>query len=259
MPRRFILAAVVMSCFAAAGWAQTPSAPPPDSDSGKSVAKKPTRRSDAPPAESGPCHIGVIPIAGDLFRVEKYGFGGFGKRIATEGWALDELVVSRVRAAAPGRSVRRVPFTAAELIGAARRPSSFFGDKLREFAQRVAGRISCERYVVVHRHGGSSGEFGIGISRRPLFDKAILYAMMKILVYEGHTFELIRQAPASIKDDNSFGRSLLGLPSGPSRELDLSAFPDRPEDAARNPMLRDGVRALLTQSLDNTLPAILKP
>jgi hypothetical protein len=198
------------------------------------------------------------PIAGDLFVVEKYGFGGFRKRVAAEGWGLDELVVSRVRAAAPGRSVRRVPFTAAELSYGAQRPTSLFGDRLKEFAQHVAGRISCERYVVVHRHGRRSGEFGIGISRRPLYDKAILYAMMKILVYDGRTFEFIRDAPASIKDDNSFGRSLLGLPGGPILELDLSAFPDMPADAGRNPVLRDGVRALLTQSLDNTLPAMLR-
>jgi len=133
-----------------------------------------------------------------------------------------------------------------------------FGDRLTEFAQHVAARISCERYVVVHRHGGNSREFGIGISKRLLYDKPILYAMMKILVYDGHTFELIRQAPASIKDDNSFGRSLMGLPGGPILELDPSAFPDKPAEAARNPVLRDGVRALLTQSLDNTLPRILR-
>lgn len=176
-----------------------------------------------------------------------------------DGWGLDELVVSRVRAAAPGRSVQRVPFTAAELASAAKRPAtSLFGDRLTEFAQHLAGRVRCERYVVVHRHGGSSREFGIGISKRLFYDRPILYAMMKIVVYDGRTFELIRQAPASIKDDNGFGRSLLGLPGGPCRALDPSAFPDKPAEAARNPVFRDGVRDLLTQSLDNTLPAMLR-
>jgi hypothetical protein len=108
----------------------------------------------------------------------------------------------------------------------------------------------------VHRHGGNSREFGIGISKYVLFDKAILYAMMKILVYDGRTLELIRQAPASLKD-NSVKRRI-GVANGPALEIDLAAFPDKPADVARNPMLRDGVRALLTQSLDNTLPAMLR-
>jgi len=214
---RFVSAIIVLSCFSATGRAQMPSAPPVASDVGKPLIKKPAKRKDMVSAESGgPCHIGVIPIAGNLFLVQGWGVD----RVATEGWDLDELVVSRVRAAAPGRSVRRVPYTAAELIGEGQQPS-FFRETLKEFAQRIAGRVSCERYVVVHRHGGNSREFGIGISRYVLFDKAI-------------------------------------LANGPALEIDLSAFPDKPADVARNPMLRDGVRALLTQSLDNTLPAMLR-
>jgi len=46
---------------------------------------------------------------------------------------------------------------------------------------------------------------------------------------------------------------------GPSRQLDLGMFPDRPADAAANPVLRDGVRSMLTASLDKTLPALLAP
>ena len=249
---RFVSAIIVLSCFSATGRAQMPSAPPVASDVGKPLIKKPAKRKDMVSAESGgPCHIGVIPIAGNLFLVQGWGVD----RVATEGWDLDELVVSRVRAAAPGRSVRRVPYTAAELIGEGQQPS-FFRETLKEFAQRIAGRVSCERYVVVHRHGGNSREFGIGISRYVLFDKAILYAMMKILVYDGRTFELIRQAPASLKDN--FVKRRIGVANGPALEIDLSAFPDKPADVARNPMLRDGVRALLTQSLDNTLPAMLR-
>lgn len=248
---RLVSAVIVLSCFSAVGWAQAPSSSRSASDVGKPSIKKPVKRNDVAAAVSGPCHIGVIPIAGNLFLVQGWGVD----RVATEGWDLDELVISRVRAAAPGRSVHRVPYTAAELIGEGQRPS-FFRETLKEFAQRIAGRVSCERYVVVHRHGGNSREFGIGISRYVLFDKAILYAMMKILVYDGRTFELIRQAPASLRD-NSVKRRI-GVANGPALEIDLSAFPDKPADVARNPILRDGVRALLTQSLDNTLPAMLR-
>ena len=45
---------------------------------------------------------------------------------------------------------------------------------------------------------------------------------------------------------------------GPSRQLDLAMFPERPADAAANPVLRDGVRAMLIASLDKTLPAMLR-
>jgi hypothetical protein len=258
MLRHFTIATAVVSCFAAAGWAQAPLATIPASDASKTVARLPIKRNDAALPERGPCHIGVIPIAGNLFRVE----GIAVVRVATDGWGLDELVVSRVRAAAPARSVRRIPFTPEELIrDAQERPRSFFRDddvNIKEFAQRIAGRISCERYVVVHRRGGDYREFGIGISTYLFDNKAILYAMMHVRVYDGRTFELIKQGPASIKEENFVGRLLSGPPGGPSRELDLSAFPNKPADAARSPMLRDGVRALLTASLDNTLPAMLR-
>src|SRR5262245_698977 len=113
---RFALAAVLASSLVGHGWAQTPSS---GSVISRPLAEKP---------KSAPCHIGGSPIAGNLFLVQRFGDG----RVATEGWGLDELVVSRVRAAAPGRSVQRVPFTATELIGEAQRPS-FFRDKLKEF------------------------------------------------------------------------------------------------------------------------------
>src|SRR5438132_14206660 len=97
---RFAFAAALASSLVGHGWAQTPYL---GSNISRPVAEKP---------KSGPCHIGVIPIAGNLFLVQRFGVD----RVAAEGWGLDELVVSRVRAAAPGRSVQRVPFTAAELI-----------------------------------------------------------------------------------------------------------------------------------------------
>src|SRR5688572_11332070 len=141
MLRRFVIALVLVSCFATAGRGQG-SAATPHSEAGTYVASKPPKRHDSPAVDREPCHIGVIPVAGNLFLVQ-----GFGEdRVATEGWGLDELVVSRVRAAAPGRSVRRIPFTPAEL-SAAKRPFSFFSDTPKEFAQRIARRISCERYV----------------------------------------------------------------------------------------------------------------
>jgi hypothetical protein len=228
----------------------------------------PRARTEAKPAgaaETGHCQIGVIPIAGNLFLVKKFGpftFTDTYARVAVDGWALDELVVSRVRAAAPGMSVRRIPFTKEELeLARRRKPISFFHSSaaaLKEFAQHLAPRISCERYVVVHRHGGNQREFGIGISKHYLARQASLFAMMYIRVYDGQTFELIKQAPALTTEDTYIERVLHNPLGGPSRELDPAMFPNKPADAAANLVLRDGVRAMLTASLDKTLPPMLR-
>src|SRR5581483_7469512 len=80
-------------------------------------------------AETAPCQIGVIPIAGDKFLIEKYGHFTFLDKLAhvgVVGWALDELVVARVQAAAPGKTVRRVPFTKEELFAARARARNPF-------------------------------------------------------------------------------------------------------------------------------------
>ena len=53
-------------------------------------------------------------------------------------------------------------------------------------------------------------------------------------------------------------RFLGKLIGGPYRELPAESFPTRPEDAADNPALRDGVRAMLAESLDKTLPLLLR-
>ncbi|GLR91211.1 hypothetical protein [Bradyrhizobium iriomotense] len=214
--------------------------------------------------ESGPCQIGVIPIAGNLFMVETFGaFTFLDKYVRTsvDSWALDDLVVSRVRAAAAGSSVRRIPFTREELTAGRRSPRSIFhGDdaRIKEFAQHVSERIPCERYVVVHRHGGTQREFGIGISKYAFDGPVHLFAMMYIRVYDGPTFKLIGEAPALMTEDTYMERLLHNPLGGPSRKLDRAMFPDKPADAAANPVLRDGVRAMLTASLDKTLPTLLR-
>ena len=271
---RVFTAALLLSCLATFAWAQAQPAPvtaaAPTTLPAEPAAKRtaPKARIDGKPtraAETEHCQIGVIPIAGNLFLVEKFGpftFTDTYARVAVDGWALDELVVSRVRAAAPGMSVRRIPFTKEELeLARRRKPSSFFHSSdaaLKEFAQYLAPRISCERYVVVHRHGGSQREFGIGISKHYLAKQASLFAMMYIRVYDGRTFELIKQAPALMTEDTYVERVLHNPLGGPSRDLDPAMFPDKPADALANPVLRDGVRAMLTASLDKTLPPMLR-
>jgi hypothetical protein len=254
MFRHLIVVIVFLACLAVPGWGQ--SASPATIATGtpktKAVVKPAT-------AESGPCQIGVIPIAGNLFLIERFGLFKFNdsyQRVGVDGWALDDLVVSRVRAAVPGSSVRRIPFTREELMQFPR--SLFSSSDVTAFAQRVAARINCERYVVVHRHGGGKREYGIGISSYGPDKPAYLFAMMYIRVYDGRTFELIKEGRASITDESLIARAYLNPVGGPYRAMDSAAFPDGPAHVAGNPVLRDGVRALLTESLDKTLPALLQ-
>jgi hypothetical protein len=259
MFRSFAAAIILVSCLTAAGWAQSLStdvaaASTPARSAAKGVAK-------TKPAEAGSCQIGVIPIAGNLFLVEKFGpikLTDTYERVSVDGWALDELVVARVRAAAPGMSVRRIPFTKEELANYPRPAYRFRRDEtVEKFAKYVARGRNCERYVLVHRHGGSQREFGIGISKHYLGINAELFAMMYIRVYDGRTFQLINEAPA-LMEENTFVNRMKYHLGGPSRTIDLAMFPEKAADAAANPVLRDGVREMLTMSLDRTLPGILR-
>jgi hypothetical protein len=256
---RVVVIAVLLVCPCISSFAQTRPAP--------EATTRPTALAARPAATSrksadgGPCQIGVIPIAGNLFLVETFGLIRFADtyaRVAVDGWALDDLVVARVRAAAPGMAVRRVSFTKEELAQHQKPVSIFDSDaNIREFAQYVSRGMNCERYVVVHRHGGNQPEYGIGISKRPFAKEASLFAMMYIRVYDGRTWQLIRKAPALMTEDTYIERVLHNPLGGPSRRLDVAMFPDKPADAIANPVLRDGVREMLTASLDKTLPALL--
>lgn len=264
---RVVAIAIFFVCLPISSFAQTQRAAEPTTrpaaQGAKPAARKPGPRSVTAvgPADNGSCQIGVIPIAGNLFLVETFGLFTFSDtkaRVTVDGWALDELVVARVRAAAPGMSVRRIPFTKEELAHH-RTPMLFYnvGDDIREFAQYVSRGMNCERYVVVHRHGGNQPEYGIGISKRPFAKEATLFAMMYIRVYDGRTFQLTKEAPALTTENTYVERVLHNPLGGPSRQLDVAMFPDKPADAITNPVLRDGVRAMLAASLDKTLPALL--
>lgn len=269
---RVVATAILLVCPPMSSFAQSQPAPEatvqPAALAAKPAARKPapqreTAARSTKPADGGPCQIGVIPIAGNLFMVETFGhlrFFDTYARVSVDGWALDELVVSRVRAAAPGMSVRRIPFTKEELASH-RKPVSLFDSdaNMREFAQYVSRGTNCERYVLVHRHGGNQPEFGIGISKRPFAKEATLFAMMYVRVYDGRTFQLNREAPALMTENTYIERVLHNPLGGPSRQLDVAMFPEKPADAITNTVLRDGVRAMLAASLDKTLPALLAP
>jgi hypothetical protein len=183
-------------------------------------------------------------------------------RAAADGWGLDDLVVSRVRAAAHGAAVRRIAFSKEELARARNSVSLFrnMNSELKDFARQVAAGTNCDRYVVVHRSGGGKSAFGIGIVKLvSLIDsRTYLFVLMHVRVYDRQTFELIKEGPALIDDESLLARAYLNPVGGPYRALDERSFPASRAEAVANPVLREGVRALLTDSLDKTLPAMLR-
>jgi len=64
---RALLVAFFLSGFVVCAWAQTAPEAKPIADKPAPTAKATAKSTK--PAESGPCQIGVIPIAGNLFLV----------------------------------------------------------------------------------------------------------------------------------------------------------------------------------------------
>jgi len=278
---RDLMTRVVLACFlsllvtAASAQAPTP-APAAPAPAKAAVKKKPVAKPKAAatpidPGNAGPCQIGVIPITGNEFGVQRVGVMVFGNgytSVSVDSWGLDDLVVSRVRAAAGGKSVRRIAYTKEDLARTQESHSIFHNrdTDVKEFVQRSAGNSDCERYVVIHKTGSqfsntnqSVNGFGIVRYGTDLYNRVFLFALTFIRVYDGQTFELVKSARAVGEDQPVITRLLGSNPiRGPDRQLDEGAFPASATDAASNPAFRDGVRALLASSLDRTLPEMLR-
>jgi len=270
---RSLAVVAVLSCLAApaasaqarpgtatASQTVTPSAPA----TRKFAPSAKTEANRSLPSEVGRCEIGVIPVGGNLFMIEK--FGSFAPnnlhlRAAADGWGFDDLIVSRVRAAAPGAAVRKIAYSREQLAQARDAPPIFriADSNQKDFVRQVSAGANCDRYVMVHRHGGKS-VFGIGIAKftASLVNRTYLYALMYVRVYDGRTFELIKEGPAVVDDEPFLSRVFNNPIGGPYRLLDDRSFPASRAEAIANPTLREGVRALLTASLDKTLPAMLR-
>ena len=262
-----LVLSVLLSCLTASALAQTQPTP----------ATKRSPRSEAsvgPPgsARTGRCQVGVIPITGNLFGVKRIGYTIFGneyKRIRVDDWGFDDLVSARVRAAAPRLVVQRISYDKEDLQRSKREQSLFrdADNEARDFVRKVASETRCERYLVVHISSSSISErndvatgMGMVYLSSPIKNRVYLFALTYIRIYDGQSFELIKQGAALIEDEPA-GSVLLGLTPfrGPKLQIDESLFPAAPEQAARDSFLRDGVRALLAASLDKTLPAMLRP
>ena len=239
--------------------------PAPKPEVVKPAIKKPAGVKPSGPVESGPCQIGVIPVGGDLFVVEKFGpFTFIDKyaRVSIAAWALDDLVVSRVRAAAAGSSVNRIPYTIEELKSGGRGSSIRFFTAQRPTSETsfASSRPNCgvsatsSSTEITERIGNPAS-----VSHNTLtVGQSISIAIMYIRVYDGTTFALIKEAPALMTEDTYVGAlaaqsARRSVERAGSRDVSGEAA-----DAVNNPVLRDGVRTMLTKSLDKTLPALLQ-
>jgi hypothetical protein len=84
--------------------------------------------------------------------------------------------------------------------------------------------------------------------------RTYLFALTHVRIFDGGDFSLIKQGAASADDESPLSTLMMAGPvRGPNRNVD--EFPAAPAEAANNPTCRDG--ALLTASLDKTLPALL--
>jgi hypothetical protein len=279
---RLLAAAIVLSCFSTSAWAQAQPTPPaagtqPVTPTVKPAIRKPAARSESAgkpaTAKSGPCGLGVIVSVGDEFMVAKIGLTRFHNSetvVPIESWGLNDLVFARVRAAAPpGMTVLRIPYSKSA-FPPREAPKTLFRDERAELVdlmRQVTNGTNCQRYVLVSKSISRFNDLawtvrGIGVVEHDVLlrRRTYFFALSYIRVFDGRDFSIIRHGSALTHLDPLVKRMLLGtLILGPYSELAEASFPSNPEEAAKNLALREYARALLTASLDKTLPFMLRP
>lgn len=276
MFRRFAVAAIFASFVAGAGSAQTPSTPPTPATPAptKSAPKKasPKPKAAAKPlavAQTGPCKLGVMSAVGNRFSVHKFGLTFFETEESEVpiDWALDDLILDRVRAATGADpAVRRIAYPKGAFEPYYHPTSRFLPDPregLPAIVRSITPSANCERYLVMTRFEGKIpgtnlmldgiGTYSRGIGS--LARHARLFANIQVNVLDGSTYERIQRPFVN------FGARLsksLQLGEGELIKLDNSLFPEPAAAAASSATLRDRTRALVAAQMDQMLPAYLR-
>lgn len=278
---RPVVVAAVLWCLSASAWAQTKSGPPGAETAGPAVkqanSKTSTRTAKPASVVGSSCDFGVVVTTGDEFTVLTTGLTVFQNKktvVPIPGWGLNDLIFARTRAAMPaGVSVLRIPYNPAKFPPRDESKDTLKDRLFRDLNAELAGYIrevakgtNCRHYIQILNSISPIGSsnytvrgFGILNQDVVLGRRIFLYALAFIRIFDGRDFSVVRQSSALINMHHSLAvQRLLGtLIGGPYRELPAESFPTRPEDAADNPALRDGVRAMLTESLDKTMPLLL--
>jgi hypothetical protein len=273
---RIFVTLLALWCLAASASAQGQPAATPPSPAVKPAVKKPAPKAgiSAKPAntvDSGPCKIGVISAIGDEFVVQRVGLTVFGNEyteVPIDGWGIDDLVVTRVRAVSPGTAVKTIAYPKGAFGPYDHPAPALFrnsGDVLIGIVRQIAANTGCERYVVVTKltgqvDGTNQTHRGIGVLNRGIGSGALshtsLFADVDVNIFDGQTFA-IQKKPFHF--EGSLTKALLGeFGRDPLSKLDNDAFPQPAAAAVTSATLRDRTRAWLTAVLDKKLAASFK-
>lgn len=277
MLRKTAVAVVLVSCFAAAGWAQSPAptTSPASPAPAKPIAKKPAAgsRPAAKPqiaAETGPCRLGVIPAIGGRFAVDKFGVTVFEteeNEVSIEDWGLDDLVLARVRAASgTDAGVRRIAYPKGAFEPYYNPKSRFLPDPnegLPAIVRSMTANANCERYLVVTTFKGKIPNTNLVLNGIGTYNQGLgsllrhshLFANIQLSLIDGRTYE---QSERHLADLGARLSQSLRITEDPLNKLDNELFPDPPAAASKSATLRERTRALVAATLDRTLPAYLK-
>jgi hypothetical protein len=276
MFRSLVAVAIFVSCFTAAGWAQTPSTDTPAAATpAKPVAKKAAPKAKAtarqPVAtEAGPCRLGVISALGDRFAVQKFGLTVFEteeSEVAVDGWGLDDLVVARVRAATNNDpTVRRIAFPK-DAFHPFYNPTSRFLPDPREglpaIVRNMTPAAKCDRYLVVTRSKGQVPGTNLILDGVGAYNRGIgsvlrhshLFAHIALSMLDGITYERVNRPFAGVGARLAAG---LRITEDPLTKLDNSLFPESTAAVPGSTALRERTRTLIAANLDQVLPDYLK-
>lgn len=268
---------ILMSCFAAAGWAQTPATTetPAATTPAKPVAKKPATKAKAPAkqaiaTETGPCRLGVIPAVGDRFAVQKFGLTVFEteeSEVAVDGWGLDDLVVARVRAATNNDpTVRRIAFPKGAFQPFYNPTSRILPDPregLPAIVRNITPTAKCDRYLVVTRSKGQVPGTNLLLDGVGAYNRGIgsilrhshLFAHIALSVLDGITYEQVNRPFAGV---GARLAASMRITEDPLTKLDNSLFPESAAAVPGNATLRDRTKTLIAANLDQMLPDYLK-
>src|SRR4051812_24533371 len=270
-----IAAVFSITCaLVAPSYAQAPTAQPVN-PSAKPAAKKAAPKAKPKvvkptAAETGPCSLGVVSAIGNRFEVDKFGVTVFEtevKEVSIEAWSLDDLVMSRVRAANGGDSGLRkiaVPKDAFELYY---HPKSIFSPgprvTLPGIVRDITANANCQHYLVVTTFNGKIPGTNLEVNGIGTYNQGLgsiirhshLFANIQISMIDGQSYEAVSNFGA---DTGSRLAESMRITEDPLKKLDNADFPDPPEAAPNSVVLRDRIRTLIAAKLDRDLPNYLK-
>lgn len=193
-------------------------------------------------------------------------FGNALNEIAVDSWGIDEVIVRKTGAVLGKQfSVRRVNFPKATLAALEKPGGGPFRDGNKELDEAIAATArasgKCDFIVVAYRTGAQYANtnqalFGLGIVAHgtELVGNYYIHANFAIRVYDGSTFAVLKTQ--IVRRDSFLVAAMTGA-GGLSRSVDKTWWPESPQAAAQSANIKEGIRTLVNQGLEKTLPGML--